>query len=635
MPITFHHTPLVVVLPFLLWAAVRFGTAGASLALFVTAMSAVRGAIAQAAYADPVAAESSVLTLQAFLIMLSIPLLCLAALIEERYRARVDLADRLAFEAVLARLSASFVHVPTVAMPQAFQSSVDRLGGFLGLDHLVLFDLGAGEHVPEVAASWTAPSRGAPTPWSARLIPWTVEQLRAGREVVVTSLERLPPEALPDRSAFDARAIRAVVALPLVVGGRVVGGVLCLGARGGVAWDDEVISRVRQAAEVFGNALARKQTDGALRESESMKSAILAALPNAVAVLDGRGHVGAVNEEWKRAGAERDLVMLAGAQAGSYVEHCRVAAAAGVSAAHDVIEGVETVLAGTSAGLTIEYRARPVSMDRWFSLTVVPLGGGDGGAVVTHTEISARRRAEHSAQRSRDELAQVTRVAAMNELAASLAHQLNQPLTGIRSHAQTARRLLAGDAVDLTAMGGILEDIIADEHRVDQVIQRLRELLRKGPAERVRLDFNLVVQEVVALVESTVVVRNIHLTVNLSAEPLFVRGDRVHLAQALMNLITNAIEALDLVEPHQRHLTVRSEAAYEAALVVITDNGLGPGPDSDRFFEPFFTTKASSMGMGLPIARTVVEAHGGRLWLSETRTTTGAAAYMSLPLDLP
>ena len=145
VPITFHHTPLVVVLPFLLWAAVRFGTAGASLALLVTAMSAVRGAIAQAAYADPVAAESSVLTLQAFLIMLSIPLLCLAALIEERYRARVDLADRLAFEAVLARLSASFVHVPTVEMPQAFQSSVDRLGRFLGLDHLVLFDVGPGE----------------------------------------------------------------------------------------------------------------------------------------------------------------------------------------------------------------------------------------------------------------------------------------------------------------------------------------------------------------------------------------------------------------------------------------------------------------------------------------------------------
>ena len=117
--------------------------------------------------------------------------------------------------------------------------------------------------------------------------------------------------------------------------------------------------------------------------------------------------------------------MLAGAQAGSYVEHCHAAAAAGVSAAHDVIEGIEAVLAGTSAGLTIEYRARPVSVDRWFSVTVVPLGGGDGGAVVTHTEISARRRAEHSAQRSRDELAQVTRVAAMNELAASLAHQLN------------------------------------------------------------------------------------------------------------------------------------------------------------------------------------------------------------------
>ena len=110
LPVTVH-TPLVLVLPFLLWAAVRFGTAGASLSLLVTALSAVQSAIAHAAYTDPAAAEASVLTLQAFLIMLAIPLLCLAALIEERYRARIDLADRLAFEAVLARVSASFVHV--------------------------------------------------------------------------------------------------------------------------------------------------------------------------------------------------------------------------------------------------------------------------------------------------------------------------------------------------------------------------------------------------------------------------------------------------------------------------------------------------------------------------------------------
>ena len=634
VPITFHHTPLVVVLPFLLWAAVRFGTAGASLSLLVTALSAVQGAIAEATYADPAAAESSVLTLQTFLIMLSIPLLCLAALIEERYRARGDLADRLAFEAVLARLSASFVHVPTLQMPQAFQSSVDRLGRFLGLDHLVLFEVPPGESVPEVAASWTEPSRVAPTPWAARLMPWTMAQLRAGREVVVASLDGLPPEAAPDRSAFDARAVRAVVALPLVVGGRVVGGVACFGARGGSTWGDEVISRVRQASEVFGNALARKQTDGALRESESMKSAILAALPNAVAVLDGRGDVVAVNEEWQRAGEERDVAMLAGARSGSFVEHCHAAGAAGVSA-RDVIEGTEAVLAGTSAGLTVEYRARPVSLDRWFSVTVVPLGGGEGGAVVTHTEISARRRAEHSAQRSRDELAQVTRVSAMNELAASLAHQLNLPLTDIRSHAQTAQRLLAGGELNQTAMRGILEEIIADERRADLVIQRLRELLRKGPAERKRLDLNQVAQEVVALVESDVVVRNIHLTVGFSGEPLLVRGDRVHLAQALMNLITNAIEALDQVASQQRHLTVRSEAAYEAALIVITDNGPGPGTEPDRLFEPFFTTKGAAMGMGLPIARTVVEAHGGRLWLATAPATVGVSAYLSLPLDLP
>ena len=157
-----------------------------------------------------------------------------------------------------------------------------------------------------------------------------------------------------------------------------------------------------------------------------------------MAVLDRRGEVVAVNQQWERAGADPSLAILAGPMSGSYAEHCRAVERAGVSQARAVIEGVEVVLAGQSPGVTVEYCARPIALDRWFSVTVVPLGGAEGGAVVTHTEITQRRRAELSAQRSREELAEVTRVAGMENRGLAPAPG-EQPLTGIRSQCPGGR----------------------------------------------------------------------------------------------------------------------------------------------------------------------------------------------------
>ena len=355
LPVTVH-TPLVLVLPFLLWAAVRFGTAGASLSLLVTAMSAVQSAIVHAVYTDPAAAEASVLTLQVFLIMLAIPLLCLAALIEERYRARIDLGGRLAFEAELARVSASFVHVPTADIPGAFEASLERLGRFIGLDGLALLEFASGGGSAHTIATWTALERTRPLMTSlGEACPWTMGQLLGKRKVAVSSLAELPPEAASDRRTLEATAVRAALAMPLVVGGQVIGGLVCLAMADDWQRNQEVLDRLRQAADLFGNALARKQTDGALRDSEAMKSGILSALPNAVAVLDRHGDVVAVNHQWERAGADRNLANLAGPLSGSYSEHCRALERVGLSQARAVMDGVDVVLAATSPGVTVEY----------------------------------------------------------------------------------------------------------------------------------------------------------------------------------------------------------------------------------------------------------------------------------------
>ena len=264
------------------------------------------------------------------------------------------------------------------------------------------------------------------------------------RSVTATSLAELPAEAVVDRQALDAAAVRAVLAMPLVVGGRTIGGLVCLAMTGDLPRGQDVIDRLRQAAEVFGNALARKQADSALRESEAMKSGILIALPNAVAVFDRHGEIVTFNQQWQRVGADPSLAILAGPTSGSYAAHCRAVEQAGVSQAREVMEGVDVVLAGQSPAVTVEYCARPIAVDRWFSVTVVPLGGAEGGAVVTHTEITERRRAEliGAAQPARN-WRHVTHVAAMSELAASLAHQLSQPLAGILRNAEAAQQIVA------------------------------------------------------------------------------------------------------------------------------------------------------------------------------------------------
>jgi len=144
-----------------------------------------------------------------------------------------------------------------------------------------------------------------------------------------------------------------------------------------------------------------------------------------------------------------------------------------------------------------------------------------------------------------------------------------------------------------------------------------------------------IVQDAVDLVQGDAVIRNIHLATQLTSTPLHVLGDRVQLAQALLNLIANAMDAVAAVEPSQRVVTVTTEAAYEAALVVVRDTGPGLGNVPEILFEPFFTTKPSGMGMGLPIARTIVEAHGGRAWAANIAGSAGASAYVSLPLEAP
>jgi two-component system sensor kinase FixL len=235
-------------------------------------------------------------------------------------------------------------------------------------------------------------------------------------------------------------------------------------------------------------------------------------------------------------------------------------------------------------------------------------------------DISERKQAEElraSLHATQLELAQVSRLTTMGELAASIAHEVNQPLTAVTNNANACLRLLARRTLDPEVLHRALEEIVADGTRASAVIARIRAFIKKAPAERKELDINDVIQEVLALARREVSENRVLLELQLAKTLPLVAIDRVQLQQVLLNLIMNGIEAMTAVTDRRRILWVQSQVGEAGdVLVAVRDSGSGLGSEGDYVFTPFFTTKANGMGMGLPISRSLIEGHGGRLWSS-------------------
>jgi two-component system sensor kinase FixL len=245
-----------------------------------------------------------------------------------------------------------------------------------------------------------------------------------------------------------------------------------------------------------------------------------------------------------------------------------------------------------------------------------------------------RAHAELEVARLRQELAHIGRVSALGELTASLAHELNQPLTAILNNAHVAQQLLEAEVPDVEALRDIVADILADDQRAAKVISRLRALLKKGELDHVLLDLNEIVRDVAELVRSDMVFRHVPMTLDLDPGLPQVRGDRVQLQQVILNLVLNSLEAMSEPDARDHVLGIRtSRAGPTAVSVAIRDSGAGIDmADVDRMFQPLYTTKTEGLGMGLAIARTIVDAHGGELRASNN-PEGGATFEFSLPVD--
>jgi signal transduction histidine kinase/ABC-type uncharacterized transport system substrate-binding protein len=591
-----------------------------------------------------------------------------------RRRVELSLDERLRFESLLSELSANLIHISLNDLDREIEQGLQRVGEFLSVDRANLHEYVRQGSV--VCLSWAVEGVEPLSRVSERdEFPWATQVLQRGHIVRFSRPDELPAEAAVDRQSFQASGTKSGLSLPLRAEGSMLGVLSFESIRSERAWTDELVHRLQLLSEVFTSALERRRAELALNERLRFET-LLSELSAGFSALSA-AHV---DSEITR--GLRRIVDFLEADQGRLLDfskdnvlapitHSWTAEGAMPPPAAVRLDELPWVVARLQDGEVVRF-SRPeelpeqdAAVDRRTylglgvkSLVGVPLlvGAKVAGALVLTTlgtertwrddlvqrlrlfgevlaQALSRRQSEIEAQQLRQDLAHVSRVATIGQLTTSLAHELNQPLTAILSNAQAAQRFLAAEPVDIEEVREILKDIIDDDKRAGEVIHRLRNLLKKGNPELRALDLNETVGEVARLVSGDALVRGVSIQLVLAPGIPSVRGDRVPLQQVVLNLVLNGMDAMRKSNPQDRILVLRTARESSSAVrVSVQDAGVGVGEaNRDDLFQAFYTTKADGMGMGLAIARSIVEAHGGRL---ETQSNPGGGATFSFTLPL-
>jgi PAS domain S-box-containing protein len=371
-----------------------------------------------------------------------------------------------------------------------------------------------------------------------------------------------------------------------------------------------------------------RRSEAELQSSGERFRAVVEAAPNAMLLVDAAGQISLANAQAEALfGLGRDVLV------GSTVERL-------------VPEGVRWSHEALRRGFVPEVRPRAMGFDHDtralrsdgsevpVEVFLTPMRGTEPSVLlVSIVDISERRLNERRAATQRDEIAHLSRVAMLGELSGSLAHELNQPLAAILSNAQAAQRLLARDPPRIEAVTEILADIVASDRRAGAVIERLRSMLRKEDAKHSQLDLNHVAEESLRLMHSDLLDRRVSVDTSFEQNLPPVSGDRVQLQQVMLNLLINGCDAV-AGRGGEARLHVGSRLTERGSVAIaISDNGDGIAPrDIERIFEPFVTSKSHGIGLGLAICRSIIEAHGGRLW-ARNNASRGATMEFELPAE--
>jgi two-component system, LuxR family, sensor kinase FixL len=537
------------------------------------------------------------------------------------------LDERLRFESWLARLSTTFINLPVEEIDSQIERGLQQIVEFLGVDRSSLGQFSGDGGQLVITHSYVAMRfAGFPRVDVAPMMPWYTAQFRKGKIVRFSRLpDELPPEATREREFCLQSGFRAHLLIPFKVGESILGGLGFGSFTRQREWPDELVQSLQLVGEIFANALARKRADLALRASEE-RFRLMAESAPVMVWMTGRDKLCTYcNQDWLDfTGQPLESQVGNGWSEGVHRD--------------DLQRCLDTYCQAFDARqrFRMEYRLRRFDGEyRWIVDTGAPRFESDGtfeGYIGSCIDITDQREAAEESRSLHEQIAHVGRVSMMGELTASIAHEVNQPLCAIVSNAQALQRMVGAGNLDKEETLAALRDIMRDGQRASAVIARIRGFLQKAPVQRSQLDVNELIREVAALLQGEMIARGIAVKLALADKLPPVQGDRIQLQQVILNLMANAADAMDQVPPDGRelHLDSRMDNGGSVA-VAVTDAGMGLAPEKrGRVFDPFFTTKSGSLGMGLAICKSLVEAHGGTIAASP-----GAASGTTFCFTLP
>ena len=368
----------------------------------------------------------------------------------------------------------------------------------------------------------------------------------------------------------------------------------------------------------------QKRAEEALRESAHELALIVDSIPGLIAALNVRGELELVNQPCL------DYVGKSQADLSQWA----VDDTLHPDDRPGYLQALERSFA-TGAPLEFEIRIRRFDgVYRWFNVSWLALRDRQGHIVrwyVLLTDVDDRKRAEEALRQAQGDLARINRVTTMGELAASLAHEVSQPITGAITNANVCLRKLEYDKPDIDGAHAAVTRIQRDAERAADIVRRIRSQFEKAAVNREGLDLNEIIRETTALLHAEAARYQISIRTELAADLPHIIGDRVQLQQVTMNLILNSVEAMKDVEGIRKLIIESRRGENGHILVTVSDTGIGFPPHlAEEIFDPFFTTKAHGTGMGLRISRSIIESHGGRIW-AVSSPDRGAIFHLNLP----
>ena len=582
--------------------------------------------------------------------------------------------EALRFERLLADLSARFVNLAPAEVDGAIVDALRQIVVMLDVDRCQLLRYAEEGDEVRVTHAWAVAGVPLVPPKSIEHhYPWVLRTVRGGDAVVLPRIDALPPEAATDAESFARVGAKSNLTMPMTVAGRVEGAIAFACLRRRRDWPDALVERVHVLAGVFANALAHKRAQESLdaaMQFERAMSGILSELLSAETSAQDRVLESGLREVaavfgadratiWRRVGERREFAMTHRWTADGAAE---VPDTVGVQIVPWLIArlvegkpvnfGALSDLPSESAGDRVWLEGHRIEAGIAVPLSVagkvvgaLSFGSARGhrawpdalvqralllGDVLAVT--LARRESQRLEQEAQTQAAHAARVGTMGVFAASLVHELTQPLAASLANAETASELLAVGSPDLDELRATVADIVADDRRAGELIQQLRRFLRRGEVDRVELDLREVLEEAVQLAGGAAADHAATLALDLPVALPKVVGDRVQLQQVFLNLILNAIDAVAGSQSDARRVTLAARPSEAGVVVEVSDTGTGMDAATlERIFEPFFTTKARGMGLGLAISRTIVATHGGTL---AARSTIGLGATFRVELPV-